>query len=201
MAGIVESGGAREADNPEFAGGIGGASFRAAHSADRRTVDDRAGPLRRSLPKLCLHAVPYAAQIDVDDGVELVIIGFKHRGAVAVYACIVERSVEPSIGFDRFRDHRPDLAAVPYVAGDGEDLMARRAQPVYCPFEQRRIVVSEDDRGARFGKSLCRRETDAAASTRNKRNLSNKQHSELSSSKKNCSGASQRFVSASTSCG
>jgi len=33
-------------------------------------------------------------------------------------------------------------------------------------------------------KSLCRRETDAAASARYKRNLSIKQHSELSSSKR-----------------
>jgi hypothetical protein len=65
--------------------------------------------------------------------------------------------------------------------------MASGAKPVHCLFEQRRIVVSEDDRGARFGKSLCRRETDAAASARYKRNLSIKQHSELSSSKKNCS--------------
>jgi hypothetical protein len=57
------------------------------------------------------------------------------------------------MGLDRFNNHRPDLAAVSYVAVDGEDLMAGGVQAVYCLFEQHRVVVSEDYRRAPFGKS------------------------------------------------
>jgi hypothetical protein len=148
-----------------------------------------------------IHAVPHAAQIDVDDGVELLTVGFEHWGAVAVYARIVERGIEASIGLDRFSDHRLTWLRSPYVARDGEDFMAGGAQAIYCLFEQCRVIVSEDDRRARFGENPRRRETDAAASARNKRNFSTKQHYELSFLKKNCSRTSQRFVSASTSWG
>src|ERR1700722_34467 len=122
---VVEGRSAREADDTEFAGRVGCAPFRTPHPANRGTVDDCSASLRNHLSGLGLHAFPYPARGDVQDAVELLVIGFEHRCAIAVYARVVERRIEPAISFDGLLGHRPDLVSVPDVTGHREDLMAR----------------------------------------------------------------------------
>jgi putative heme degradation protein len=97
--------------------------------------------LRRHLANLCLHAVPHAPQVDVDDVIKLIILRFGHRGAVAVYTGIVESRVEPAKGFDHLLDHRFHLAPIRHVAVNGKDLMARGAQTISSNFEQRCVAI------------------------------------------------------------
>jgi hypothetical protein len=75
-------------------------------------------------PEFGLHAVPHPAQVDVQDAVELLILGFEHRRTITVYVHVVEGRIEPAIGFDGVFSHRPDLVSVPHVASHTEDLIA-----------------------------------------------------------------------------
>ena len=51
------------------------------------------------------------------------VTGFEHLCAIAVYARVVERRIEPAISFDGLLGHRPDLVSVSDVTGHSTDLM------------------------------------------------------------------------------
>jgi hypothetical protein len=109
------------------------------------------------------------------DAIKFIVLGFEHWRAVAIYTCIVEGCIKLAVGSDRLAEHCRHLAPIRHVARDREDFMAGRAQLTGCIFEQRRVVICDDQGRASFSKGDSRGETDTPAGPGHERNLSLKQ--------------------------
>jgi hypothetical protein len=109
-SGLVESRTPRQTDHRVFARSESVASSGTLQAADRRTIDNGTTALRHHLAKFALHAVPHAAQVDVDHALEFIVAGFQKCRSLGIHAGIVEGCVEPP----KVPTARSIIASAPY---------------------------------------------------------------------------------------
>jgi len=173
LRGVIEGRRLGEAKHAVLRGGVRGAALDADDSCARGGVHDRPAALLEDQRDLVLHAQEYAAEVDVDDPVPLLLVvvcGWSRRPRLD--ARVVEGEVQPPEGFGGLGEGRLHVLGPRHVAADGE-----RPPALFLNHADRFLVALFRHIGSHHAGPLSRerqrrRAADAARGPGHERNLS-----------------------------
>src|SRR5215471_4009540 len=111
------------------------------------------------MTKLRLHAVPHAAQVDVDEAVKFVIARVRQRRGIVANTGIVKRGIQATVRGDGLLDHRRHLGFVGDITTQADCVVSRCAYLLDTSAEHVFATVSKDHGCA------CFRETPSGGQT------------------------------------
>src|SRR5262249_9910293 len=131
-------------------------------------VDDCASALLEHLRNLCLHTEPHTGQIDCEHAIPFLFAAFVREDALAADASVVERTVEPPIGFHRLGDQRVHLLRFRHVGPEEQRVSPEFLDHLQCLLAARFHDVRQNQAGACGGKNLGGSGADPGSSASNK---------------------------------
>ncbi len=103
-----------------------------------------------------LHPEPYAAQIDRDDAIELLLGDFGGEAALALDAGVIVDDVEPAEFLDGARHHRTRIFGIGNVGANRDGLATRAGDAAHRILGAGRVDIDYGDFGA-FAREKRRR--------------------------------------------